>query len=243
MKAVRQWVEHAIGLVYPRNCLFCSMALAEQERGVICAACLSTAQRIEPPFCQQCALPFAGAVTDAFVCGYCHDLQFAFTRAVCGCRAEGIVRESIHRFKYNHEMYLGPHLAEWLTEAARQWIDWQAVDAIVPVPLHPRKKREREFNQSEYLSASLSRHFDRPALVGQLRRVRDTVTQTALGAEQRDRNLRNAFAARQMDVFSGKRLVLVDDVFTTGATLNSCARILRRAGARSVIALAVARGV
>ena len=243
MKAARQWVECAIELVYPRNCPFCSTALAEQERGVICAACLSTVRRIEPPFCQQCALPFAGAVTDAFVCGYCQDLRFAFTRAVCGCRAEGIVRESIHRFKYNREMYLGPHLAEWLIEAARQWIDWQTVDAIVPVPLHPRKKREREFNQSEYLSTALSRHFDRPALVGHLRRVRDTVTQTALDAEQRARNLRNAFAARQPDVFSGKRLVLVDDVFTTGATLNSCARILRRVGARSVIALTVARGV
>lgn len=243
MNVARQWVEHAIGLVYPRNCLFCSTALAEQERGVICAACLTTVRRIEPPFCQQCAAPFAGAITDTFVCGYCKDLRFAFTRAVCGCRAEGIVRESIHRFKYNREMYLGPHLAEWLIEAAQQWIDWQTVDAIVPVPLHPRKKREREFNQSEYLAAALSRHFDRPALVGQLRRVKDTVTQTALDAGQRDRNLRNAFAARRMDAFSGKRLVLVDDVFTTGATLNSCARILCRAGASSVIALAVARGV
>jgi ComF family protein len=140
-------------------------------------------------------------------------------------------------------MYLGQHLAEWLIEAARRWIDWQTVDAVVPVPLHPRKKREREFNQSEYLSAALSRHFDRPVLFSQLRRVKDTVTQTALDAEQRDRNLRNAFAARQADIFPGKRLVLVDDVFTTGATLNSCARVLRRAGARSVIALTVARGM
>jgi ComF family protein len=243
MKVVRQWIESAIGLVYPRNCLFCSTALAEQERGVICAACLSTVRQIEAPFCQQCASPFAGAVSDSFVCGYCQDLRFAFTRTVCGCRAEGIVRESIHRFKYNREMYLGPHLAEWLIEAARQWIDWQTVDAIVPVPLHPRKKRDREFNQAEYLSAALSRHFDRPVFDGQLRRVKDTVTQTALDAEQRDRNLRNAFTARRTDVFEGKRLALVDDVFTTGATLNSCAKVLRRAGARSVIALAVARGM
>jgi competence protein ComFC len=243
MKVAWQWVEHGIGLVYPRNCLFCSMALTDQERDVICAACLSTVRRIEPPFCQQCASPFAGAVRESFVCGYCQDLRFAFARAVCACRAEGIVRESIHRFKYNREMYLGPHLAEWLIEAARQWIDWQTVDAIVPVPLHPRKKREREFNQSEYLSAALSRYFDRPLLVGELHRVKDTVTQTALDAEQRHRNLRNAFAARRVDVISRKRLVLVDDVFTTGATLNSCAKVLRRAGAHSVIALAVARGM
>ncbi len=242
MNAVQQWVERAIGLVYPRNCLFCSTALVEQERGVICAACLSTVRRIEPPFCQQCASPFAGAVTESFVCGYCQNLRFAFARAVCGCRAEGIVRESIHRFKYNREMYLGPHLAEWLIEAARQWIDWQTVDVIVPVPLYPRKKREREFNQSEYLSTSLGKHFDRPVLAGQLHRVKDTITQTALDAEQRDRNLRKAFAVRRAGVFTGKRLVLVDDVFTTGATLNSCAKVLRRAGAYSVIALAVARG-
>ena len=140
-------------------------------------------------------------------------------------------------------MYLGPHLADWLVGAARRWIDWREVDAIVPVPLHPRKQRHREFNQADYLADALGRTFAVASLKGNVRRVKDTFTQTKLDAEARARNLRGAFAVRDPAAFKGKRLVLVDDVFTTGATLNSCAKGLRSAGAKDVIALAVARGV
>jgi competence protein ComFC len=243
INAVAPWFRSVVDLVYPRNCLFCSEPLAEAERGVICSSCLGKVKFIEPPFCERCALPFEGTVTDNFVCGYCKDLGFHFSRAVAACRAEGVVRASIHRFKYNREMYYGPHLAEWLVHAARQWIDWRRVDAIVPVPLHPRKKRTREFNQAEYLAVALRRAFQVPVLNRNLRRVKETVTQTALHAKERVENLRDAFAVRHAEVLTGKRLVLVDDVFTTGATMDSCAKVLLRAGVKDVIALAVARGV
>jgi ComF family protein len=140
-------------------------------------------------------------------------------------------------------MYFGGHLVDWLRGAAQRWIDWREIDGIVPVPLHPRKRRQREFNQAEHLAAGLSRAFDVPVLKGKVRRVKDTGTQTKLDAEARARNLRGAFAVRNEAVFKAKRLVLLDDVFTTGATTDSCARTLRGAGAREVIALAVARGV
>ena len=243
MKAMVDWMRRAVDLVYPRNCLFCTVPLAETERGVVCRACLGGARLIEPPFCQRCALPFAGAVTETFACGYCQDRPFGFARTVCACRAEGVVRECIHRFKYQREMYFGPHLADWLLGAAQRWIDWHAVDAIVPVPLHPRKKREREFNQAEYLAAALSRALGVPVEQRNLRRIRDTRTQTKLDAVERAANLRGAFAIRRPEPFRKKRLVLVDDVFTTGATLDSCAKVLKAAGAGEVIALAVARGI
>jgi ComF family protein len=205
---------------------------------------VSSAKLIEPPFCRQCASPFPGTVTgETFVCGYCQDLRFYFSRTVCACRAQGVVRDCILRFKYNREMYFGRHLVDWLRGAAQRWIDWREIDGIVPVPLHPRKQRQREFNQAEYLAAGLSRAFDVPVLKGKVRRVKDTGTQTKLDAEARARNLRGAFAVRDETIFKGKRLVLLDDVFTTGATMDSCAKTLRGAGAREVIALAVARGV
>lgn len=141
------------------------------------------------------------------------------------------------------EMYIGPHLVNWLLIAAQRWIDWREIDAIVPVPLHPRKQRHREFNQAEYLAAGVSRAVNVPVLKRNLRRVKDTSTQTKLDAESRMKNLRGAFAVRDETVFNGKRLVLLDDVFTTGATMDSCAKVLKSAGAREVIALAVARGV
>ena len=153
------------------------------------------------------------------------------------------MRDCILRFKYQREMYFGPHLVDWLQVAARRWIDWREVDAIVPVPLHPRKQRQREFNQAEYLADALGEQLNIPVVKRSLRRVKDTSTQTKLDAEARARNMRGAFAVRDETAFDGKRLVLLDDVFTTGATLDSCAKALRSVGAREVLALAVARGV
>ena len=242
--AVRLWTRRTLDLIWPRNCPFCSCPLADSDPGIVCPDCLSSARLIEPPFCRQCASPFTGTVTgETFVCGYCEELRFYFSRTVAACRAEGVPRECILRFKYNREMYFGPHLVNWLLLAAQRWLDWREIDAIVPVPLHPRKQRYREFNQAEYLADAVSRAVKVPALKRKLRRVKDTPTQTKLGAEERMKNLRDAFAVRDETAFKGKRLVILDDVFTTGATMDSCAKTLRGAGAKDVIALAVARGV
>jgi competence protein ComFC len=241
--AILKWLGRAADLVYPRNCQFCSAPLTEEQPGVICPTCLAKAKLIEPPFCQRCALPFAGKLTEPFECGYCKELKFGFSRAVAACRAEGIVRDCILRFKYNREMYFERHLAGWLIGAAQRWVDPAGIDAIVPVPLYPRKQRQREFNQAERLAKALGRAWNRPVLCRELKRVKDTSTQTRLDAATRRANVRGAFALRRGEAFSSRRLVLVDDVFTTGATLDSCASILRQAGALDVIAVTVARGV
>lgn len=240
-----QWAQRALNLLYPRNCPLCRAALDEADRGVVCPACLAAAKLITPPFCLRCALPFAaGEITAPFTCGYCQHLHFWFERAVAACRADGVVRDCIHRLKYQGELYFISHLAAWLIDAARRELDWSAVDFIIPVPLHPRKRRERQFNQAELLARRLSRAMRKPVLGSALRRVKDTDTQTALTAEQRAVNVRGAFAAGRIAGLAGQRVVLVDDVFTTGATLNNCAKVLvQEAGVRSVIALTVARGV
>jgi len=240
--AAKQLIGAVVDLLYPRNCQFCRQPLAEQERGVICSTCLEQVKWIKPPCCQRCALPFVGAVSDTFECGYCKDLKLHFQRGVAACLATGIVLESIHHFKYHRRMYFGWHLADWMITAGRERVDWARVDAVVPVPLHPRKKREREFNQAEYLAEAVGKTFQRPVWNRVLRRVRDTPTQTHLDALQRRENLRGAFALRKTAVVRGKRLLLVDDVFTTGATLDACATVLTRAGATEVTVLTVARG-
>jgi len=235
-------IRTAFDLIYPRNCQFCTEPLCDREPGVICASCLALAKRIESPFCQRCSLPFVGQINDPFECGYCQDIQFHFSRAVAACRAEGVVRDCIHRLKYNRELYYLPHLVDWLIAAGREHIDWTTIDAIVPVPLHPRKKREREFNQAELLARDLSREFGKPLIGNGVRRVKETQTQTKLAAAERRVNLRAAFTAGRGQV-TGLRLVLVDDVFTTGATLDSCASLLVDQGAAAVMALTVARGI
>ena len=243
MALLEKTLARTLDLFFPRNCQFCAEPLAEEHRGVVCPACLAKAKFIEPPFCQRCALPFDGKLTEPFACGYCQDMKFCFSRAVAACRAEGVVRDCIHRFKYNREMYFELHLAGWLIEAGRREIDWRAVNGIVPVPLFPRKERHREFNQAERLARALGKAMDVPVLSRHLWRVKETGTQTRLDKEMRRANVRDAFAVRDGKVLAGQRLVLVDDVFTTGATLDSCAKVLRQEGALDVIALTVARGV
>lgn len=233
-----------IGLVWPRACLVCDQPIGSRdlERG-LCRRCQEQVPWIEPPFCGRCGLPFAGAMTEPFQCAHCRGLSFHFRYAVAAVRAEGVAREAIHRLKYQRRWMVAPVLTGWLIQAARMWVDWNAVDAIVPVPLHPRKKRIRQFNQAELLADGLSRVVARPVLRGVLVRVRDTPTQTLLGREARARNLRGAFAVRRPSAVAGQRLVLVDDVFTTGMTLEACAKVLRDAQAADVVALTVARGV
>ena len=235
-------IRAALNLIYPRNCQFCTVPLLEQERGVICASCLVLAKRIEPPFCRRCSLPFVGQLDDQIECGYCQDLKFHFSSAVAACRAEGVVRDCIHRFKYKREMYYLPHLVDWLTAAAKARVDWHAVNAIVPVPLHPVKQRDREFNQAELLARELSQQFGKPIITNGVRRIKETQTQTKLDATARRANLRGAFTPGRGRV-AGLKLVLVDDVFTTGATLDSCASLLVSQGAAAVMALTVARGI
>ena len=235
-------IRTALDLIFPRNCQLCTMPLRDQDPGVICPSCAALAKRIESPFCYRCSLPFSGQIPAHFVCGYCHDIPFHFSRAVAACRAEGVVRDCIHRLKYNRELYYLPHLVDWLVAAGHDHIDWTTIDAIVPVPLHSRKQRDREFNQAELLARHLSRVFKKPLINHAVRRVKETLTQTKLAAVERRMNLQAAFAAGRGRV-AGLRLVLVDDVFTTGATLDSCASLLVNQGATAVLALTVARGI
>ena len=240
--SVTGW-RQVVELFYPRNCQVCLTPQAAGDTGVLCAGCHARVKRIGPPCCERCALPFDGVAAGTFACGYCQEMRFHFTRAVAGCRAEGVARDCIHRFKYDRAMYFGPHLVEWITAAGREWLDWDQVDVVVPVPLHPRKKRHRQFNQAEYLAAAVGREFGKPVTTRAVRRVKDTETQTRLRAATRRANLRQAFAARDPGAVAGQRVVLVDDVFTTGATLDACAKVLNQAGAANVVVLTVARGV
>jgi competence protein ComFC len=154
----------------------------------------------------------------------------------------GIVRDLIHRFKYGGEVWVGALLADFLTQGLRDpRLKGRSFDAVVPVPLHPLRRREREFNQAEVLSRELARK-NNLAFCEALERLRYTVTQTHFDRRRRMQNLRDAFGLRRNAPVQGKDLLLVDDVLTTGSTLDECARVLLAAGARSVRALTVARG-
>jgi ComF family protein len=156
--------------------------------------------------------------------------------------AKGVVRDVIHRYKYRRAVWVEPFLAGLLVHAARPRLTPAEWDLIVPVPLYPRKEREREFNQAERLGRHLSRATGIPLAGRAMKRLVPTLSQTRLDRAARQENVRNAFAVRSGAPVCGKRIVLVDDVFTTGATTSACSRALRRAGAVRVCVWTVARG-
>ena len=154
---------------------------------------------------------------------------------------QGVVRRAVHQLKYGHFKALAAPLGQLLAEYVR--LEVVAADVLVPVPLHSRRLRERGYNQSALLAAEVGKLNGTPVVEGSLVRLRHTKAQVkTAGAEERQRNLSGAFCCRD-ERLSGKRVLLVDDVCTTGATMNSCAIALREAGASSVWGLALAREV
>jgi ComF family protein len=157
--------------------------------------------------------------------------------------ATPLVLEVIHRYKYGRARWFEPFLAGLLVQASRPELRREAWNGIVPVPLFPLKEREREFNQALRLAAHLASATGIPLRTGWVRRVRSTRTQTLLNRAERAENMREAFAPLPGVRVDGMRLVLVDDVLTTGATTSSCARALHAAGAAEVDVWTLARGI
>ena len=229
----------AVSLFYPPICEDCGASV--ESRQYLCPECQARAPRIIPPFCEKCAEPFPGAITGPFDCGNCTNQTLHFDAAIAGYRARGVVRRLIHEFKYHQRIYLRHVIGDWLAAVLNDpRIDPSGFDVIIPVPLHPAKQRERGFNQAELLARSLSARTGLPVDLA-LERVRFTNTQTAFDRAERMENLHNAFRLRRRRDVQGLRVLLVDDVLTTGSTLSECARVMRRAGASSVYAATAAR--
>lgn len=237
------WFRAGLGLIYPTACQLCGEQRAEPREGLVCSRCWAKVRFIKPPFCDRCGLPYQGEITGSFECTNCRELEFHFCSARSAVAAGGVILDAIHRYKYSRAIWFEPFLAEVLLREALPGLRGQQWDLIVPVPLHPTKRREREFNQAERMAGHLSRATRIPMNQNLLRRVVPTRTQTLLTRQQRASNVRNAFAMRLGQHLDRERVILVDDVFTTGATTDACARVLRKGGAGEVCVWTVARGL
>jgi ComF family protein len=232
-------LQSAVSLLYPPGCTICGKSIRADD--YLCDQCETKAVRIVAPFCQKCSEPFEGSITNTFACANCAHRTIYFDAAVSAYRGRGVVRQIIHEFKYGRQIHLRHLVARWLNSALDdERLRQSHFDVIVPVPLHPTRQRERGFNQAGLLAELLSAQTSircKPLL----ERTRYTTTQTALDRSERMENLHNAFRLRKNANVRGLRVLLVDDVLTTGSTLNECARILKRGGAFSVHAATAAR--
>ncbi len=240
---IQSWLNAELGLVYPEVCQLCHAERATAREGFVGAQCWKQVRFIRPPFCDRCGLPFEGDITTAFTCTNCHDLELFFTSARSAVVAKTAVLEVIHRFKYSRALWFENFLADLLLREAVPALRGKNFEAVIPVPLHPLKLREREFNQAEILARQLGDALKIPTETKILSRISPTLTQTKLTRDQRASNMAGAFAVRDGLRLDGKKFILLDDVFTTGATTNACAKALRQAGAAEVCVWTVARGL
>lgn len=240
---IKCWLDAFLGFLYPEACQYCGNERATVTDGYIGTQCQTNVTFIEPPYCQRCGLPFPGAITAPFECANCREMELHFSQARSAVVAKGMALELIHRYKYHRALWLEPCLAQWLITASQPHLHPEHWDMIVPVPLHSLKEREREFNQAERLARRLGLATNLPVHSRLLRRSQPTRTQTRLSRSERADNVRRAFTLAQPECARDQRIVLLDDVLTTGATASACARLLRQAGARNVCVWTLARGL
>jgi ComF family protein len=209
----------------------------------LCAACWSKLSLIEPPYCARLGIPFTYDPGPGLLSMEAIANPPSYDRARAAVRYDDIARALVHRFKYGDRLDLAPMMGRWMARAGRELLE--GADALIPVPLHWRRLWARRFNQSAALAGAISRLAGPPVLHGAVQRVRATPQQVGLSKTERAENVQGAFKvdpARKAEI-AGKRLVVVDDVLTSGATTEACARALLRAGAGHVDVLVFARVV
>jgi ComF family protein len=235
------WATAALDLLYPAVCPVCDHGLDAGRRDPLCRECWTAIERIEPPFCARCGLPLPSFEPAAAVLTRCPDCvatapPFDYIRAAGAYT--GVLRDALHALKFGGKRTLARPLAALMLEQCGALLG-PDVDALVPVPLAGGRERERGFNQAALLAGHLAAASGLPVESRWLSRRRSTRPQTELTMGERRANVARAFAASPRA--AGTRVVLVDDIVTTGATAAECARTLRAAGVRTVGVLAVAR--
>ena len=228
-----------VGLVYPPVCLACGIIVG--RHGALCAGCWSTVHFIDRPFCPVLGVPFPHQLEDGMVSPAAIAASPAFTRARAAVLYDDVARQFVHRLKYSDRLDLAHVMAAWMLRASDGTV--AGADIVVAVPLHRTRLLTRRYNQSAELARALCRLAGKPHGVGLLIRRRPTRQQVGLGEKARERNVRGAFVvpeARTGEI-AGRRVVLVDDVYTTGATVNAASRALKRAGAADITVLTFAR--
>jgi len=239
------WRPALLNLLLPMYCRQCGVRLLTEENNFFCPACWEAAPRIERPFCTCCGKPHQKMVGLGspvnFPCAACREKPNPHVRRIWGTvQYDGAISLAIRLFKFQGKQKLREPLAALMVEFALREMPPDGYDCIVPVPLYKTRRRERGFNQSLLLAEVLARDaFPGAALDESLKRIRPTRAQSRLKPEQRTLNVRGAFAVAG-EALKGKRVLLVDDVITTGDTITECAKALRRAGAQEVDAFAVA---
>ena len=227
-------------ILFPPACLICHARLNRQAGFLLCPGCADRIKLLEPPLCTCCGREFPDSAPGNHFCGTCQQQPPFFSKARAVIRYNEFSAPLIHASKYRGQT-AGRQTFVTLMRQAPAVRDLMRPDLIIPVPLHIKRLRERGFNQALLLARSFYPDMKKRIMPQLLIRNRWTTPQTNLNGSARRKNLAGAFLAPNPAMIRAKKIILIDDVFTTGTTLNECARVLRRHGAREVEALTLAR--
>lgn len=228
-----------LDIIFPDVCPFCEERL---QQGLLCKPCRAELDslRITGPICTVCGLPYASQTASNHACGQCLKIEMPFVEARSAFEYNGNIRETIHRFKYGQRFILARPFGRMLSEFTASFSE--RPDIAVPVPLHVKRLRARGFNQSLLLARVISKSLSIGLDYLTLRRTRETAPQIDLSTDERLKNVAGAFEIKNKSAFKGRNVLLIDDVFTTGATVKECAKVLKKAGA-NVRVLTLARAI
>jgi ComF family protein len=231
--------QHVLDLALPPLCLNCDATVSRNQS--LCPACWKAINFISDPYCQRCGLPFEVPVETETLCTDCLTEPPDYTQARSVYVYDEASRPMILKFKHGDQLHPAIAMGEWMSKAAAPLL--ADTDLIVPVPLHPWRLFRRRYNQAAILAQQIGAQSRKPVLLDGLRRVRHTQSQGHHSRAERHKNIHNAFIVPRalQDKINGKKLLLVDDVLTTGATINECSRILQKAGASAIYVVTLAR--
>jgi ComF family protein len=245
--AITDRFDWLVDWLYPPRCRACGGTIYGRDSEYFCASCWAQIEVVSHPLCPVCGRPFLDAAGDDHPCGAClsRDPHYVRARAwSCYPReelAEHPLRQVIQRFKYGRKVSLGKPLGRLMALGCQDFLNECRVDLMIPVPLHPKRLRWRGFNQSHLLARQVGRAYGIPVDPFVLSRHKETPPQTQLKEDERRRNVRGAFSITGSA--KGKNVLLVDDVYTSGATVNECSRVLKKGGAKGVYVLTLARAL
>jgi len=236
-------IAHLLDYFFPPRCLLCTERIERQAGVLICSSCLSAITCIESSSCPRCGKPFLTENGDDHWCGACLESESLLTIVRALGRYEDRMRSLIHLIKYK-QTFAAISVIGYLLDRHTRWdAELAAHDIIVPVPLHKRRLRQRGFNQAVHWGALVSKKYRIPLARQLLERTKWTTPQVTLRGDRRKTNVRNAFRVLESSNVRHASVLLVDDVYTTGATVQECARMLQKAGAFRVDGFVIARAV
>lgn len=235
---MKRYLKLLISAILPARCLLCGKIVHDDNS--LCSECFEHINFITKPYCQHCGRPLFENIPDNLYCVSCLNRKHTFRYVRSAVVYDEFSKKLILDFKFYDHVENKKLLSKWLFLAGHDIFNY-GVDLIIPVPLHFTRLFVRKYNQSAILADEISKHTGIKAEYKTLVKTKKTLPQVLCDSKQRAKNIKNAFKVKYPELVKDKRIVLIDDVFTTGATLRECAKVLIKAGAKSVDALTIAR--